>query len=98
MSTTPEKVFRAFSPIYLKCKWCDYKVKPWRRTKTGRSKTGWSNLSSHVVEKHYFKVKELLKGLKSDLQQDIDDAEREGNSIENIENELEHIKDILDET
>lgn len=36
----------------IKCRYCAYQVRPWRRTRTGDSVSGWARLLCHVQYRH----------------------------------------------
>ena len=39
-------------PGYIKCKYCDHKVRAWYTSKTGNVRSGWPSMADHVMRDH----------------------------------------------
>jgi hypothetical protein len=42
----------AMTDRYIRCRFCDYRVRPIARTKGGRVVSGWVRLQKHVEDMH----------------------------------------------
>lgn len=47
--------------LYLKCRFCNFRVPKYRRLKDGRIRNGWNILNSHIEVEHPVKYEELLE-------------------------------------
>lgn len=51
--------FMSKSDDHMKCRWCNFRVSKFFKTKSGETKSGWSSLQSHCWSEHINEMEEI---------------------------------------
>lgn len=52
----------------MKCRWCDYTVMKFRKTKSGETSSGWGKLQAHCWDSHIDEMDDTIMGILSQSQ------------------------------